>query len=415
LTLESSGRNGGWLHAFGYDLAGNPTTFKGVTQTFNSNNQNTAVVHDGEGNPATHGRNGLGWDPENRLTAYGATLTAGYTTGRLRAWKQTAAGRTYFLYDGAVPVVEMDATGGVTATNTFGAGGLLSRRSGGTSVFYTFDPQGSAAQRLDSAGAVLSSHVWDAYGTGQSTPLTADVFGYGAQWGYYTDVETGLQLLTYRYYDPGGRFFTRDPIGYRGGVNLYGYSANRPVDFVDPAGLATVSVNASSTTTVFGLTWWYGVSLVMEIGGNADVGLVVNGGYSGTLPGQTDEIAAQITGGGESWGIGTSAGIGFGAGFNNPAANPRPLQAGGPTVMPAFGSFAGVGPGGGVQAGEDHNGNRFIGGGWIGPTFGAGGYAGNDYSWTLGSFSLRPILLPMRDFIEGLFGWGPKKAKRPRR
>jgi hypothetical protein len=152
LTQQESTRNGAWLHGFGYDLAGNPTTFKGVSQTFNSNNQNTAVVHDGEGNPATHGGNGLGWDPENRLTAYGATLTAGYTPGGLRAWKQTAAGRTYFLYDGAVPVVEMDATGAVTATNTFGAGGLLSRRSGGSSAFYTFDPQGSTAQRLNGAG-----------------------------------------------------------------------------------------------------------------------------------------------------------------------------------------------------------------------------------------------------------------------
>ena len=48
------------------------------------------------------------------------------------------------------------------------------------------------------------------------------MFGYGAQWGYYTDVETGLLLLTNRYYDPGtGRFLNRDPIGSAGGLNLY--------------------------------------------------------------------------------------------------------------------------------------------------------------------------------------------------
>jgi hypothetical protein len=39
-----------------------------------------------------------------------------------------------------VPVVESDATVAVTAVNTFGANGLLSRRSGGSSTFYTFDP-----------------------------------------------------------------------------------------------------------------------------------------------------------------------------------------------------------------------------------------------------------------------------------
>jgi len=37
------------------------------------------------------------------------------------------------------------------------------------------------------------------------------------------DVETGLDLLTQRYYDPQqGRFVTRDPIGYKGGLNLCG-------------------------------------------------------------------------------------------------------------------------------------------------------------------------------------------------
>ncbi|MCA1592098.1 MAG: RHS repeat-associated core domain-containing protein [Acidobacteria bacterium] len=66
----------------------------------------------------------------------------------------------------------------------------------------------------------------------------SDPFGYGAQWGYYTDRESGLQLLTHRYYDPqSGRFLTRDPIGYRGGINLYAYVNNSPVNFADPSGL----------------------------------------------------------------------------------------------------------------------------------------------------------------------------------
>jgi len=66
----------------------------------------------------------------------------------------------------------------------------------------------------------------------------SDPFGYKAQFGYYTDNETGLQLLTYRYYDPSkGRFLTRDPIGYVGGQDLYTYVSNDPVSWVDPLGL----------------------------------------------------------------------------------------------------------------------------------------------------------------------------------
>lgn len=66
----------------------------------------------------------------------------------------------------------------------------------------------------------------------------SDPFGYGAQWGYYTDRESGLQLLTHRYYDPqAGRFVTRDPSGYAGGFNLYSHVQNNPLAYSDPSGL----------------------------------------------------------------------------------------------------------------------------------------------------------------------------------
>jgi uncharacterized protein RhaS with RHS repeats len=45
-------------------------------------------------------------------------------------------------------------------------------------------------------------------------------------------------LATNRYYDPTeGRWLTRDPIGYAGGLNLYGYCSGNPVNLVDPLGL----------------------------------------------------------------------------------------------------------------------------------------------------------------------------------
>ncbi len=65
-------------------------------------------------------------------------------------------------------------------------------------------------------------------------------YGYTAQWGYYTDVESGILLLTHRYLDPAtGRFLTRDPIGMDGGVNLYEYVGNNPVNEDDPSGYQT--------------------------------------------------------------------------------------------------------------------------------------------------------------------------------
>jgi len=231
LTQESSTRNGGFTDNFGYDSAGNPTSFKGLAKAYNSNNQQTGTgfVHDGNGNPTTYGGTTLTFDPENRMTAYGSLLTAGYSGDGVRAWKQNASGRTYLLYDGIIPVVEVDPSGVAIATNTFGVIGLVSRRVSNSTTFYSFDSEGNIAQRSDGSGGVLSDHLFSAHGTSLNGTLN-EPFGYKAQFGYYTDTETDLQLLTHRYYDPNaGRFLTRDPISYVGGINLYSYVENNPL------------------------------------------------------------------------------------------------------------------------------------------------------------------------------------------
>lgn len=52
-----------------------------------------------------------------------------------------------------------------------------------------------------------------------------------------TRANAGLILCTHRFYDPtNGRWLTRDPIGYEGGINLYGYVGNDPSNRWDPLG-----------------------------------------------------------------------------------------------------------------------------------------------------------------------------------
>jgi len=95
-------------------------------------------------------------------------------------------------------------------------------------------------QRLDANENILSASAYDAWGN-PLVPNPNDPFGYDAQWGYYTDNETGLLLLTHRYYDPTqGRFLTRDPIGVIGGVNVYGYAGNQVINGIDPEGWSFV-------------------------------------------------------------------------------------------------------------------------------------------------------------------------------
>ncbi|MGE2767112.1 RHS repeat-associated core domain-containing protein, partial [Escherichia coli] len=50
---------------------------------------------------------------------------------------------------------------------------------------------------------------------------------------------TGLHYNLFRYYAPEcGRFISQDPIGLRGGLNLYQYGPN-PLIWIDPLGLAS--------------------------------------------------------------------------------------------------------------------------------------------------------------------------------
>ena len=63
----------------------------------------------------------------------------------------------------------------------------------------------------------------------------------------------GLDLMRARFYSPStGRFIQPDPTGLNGGANLYAYTANDPVNLVDPAGLVALrepGVNASKGNT----------------------------------------------------------------------------------------------------------------------------------------------------------------------
>ncbi len=176
LTGETSSRATGTL-SYAYDGGsgtgpGNPTSFKGAANTFNADNQvtNAGYAYDGAGNPTTYKTAALTFDPENRMTSYAGTVqTDGYSGDDLRAWKQSAGSKTYFLYDGTQPVCEYSGTGTLLASNTFGADGLVSRHTSAGSIFYTFDERGNVAQRLSSTGAVQSSDLYDAYGASRLT------------------------------------------------------------------------------------------------------------------------------------------------------------------------------------------------------------------------------------------------------
>lgn len=239
LTQESSTFGTGYTLAHAYDSNSNLTTLRGATLTYNSKGQlnTTGMSFDNNGNPTTYAGTSLTFDSANRLTSFGTAMTAGYRTDRLRAWKQASGTTTYFLYDGNELLCELDSSGNVIRTYTNGADGLVSSNTAAGSIFYTFDHRGATVHRLDGFGNIVSAHGSDAYGADLNSE--ADPYsGFGAQFGYYHDAETGLFYLQNRYYDPAtGRFVNRDPIGLGGGTNRYGYVSGNPVGGIDPTGL----------------------------------------------------------------------------------------------------------------------------------------------------------------------------------
>jgi RHS repeat-associated protein len=126
-----------------------------------------------------------------------------------------------------------------TAGNTVYTPGVSQRSSIGDRYFHE-DWLGSTRYLTDSSGQAPTAYRFDAFGA-QSAAAGPDTTSlkFAGGWGYQSDVAMGLQLLGERYYDPTvGRFFSPDPIGFAGGMNLYGYCGGNPVGMVDPSGLS---------------------------------------------------------------------------------------------------------------------------------------------------------------------------------
>ena len=115
--------------SFGFDYAGNRALVNGLTIPFNSDNQNSGGGYgfEGNGNPTTYNGTSLSFDPENRVTAVGSTSTATYRADGLRATKTVGSTTTYYLYDGAEPIIEMNSSGTVTARPLVRSGWAMGR------------------------------------------------------------------------------------------------------------------------------------------------------------------------------------------------------------------------------------------------------------------------------------------------
>jgi RHS repeat-associated protein len=106
---------------------------------------------------------------------------------------------------------------------------LLAKGSDGTSsAQYEYGPFGELLRRT-------------------GTMATNNCFRFSTK---YQDEETDLLYYGFRYYNPcTGRWLSRDPIGERGGKNLYGFVGNQPIGYIDDLGKEAVSTTPPQTTS----------------------------------------------------------------------------------------------------------------------------------------------------------------------
>ena len=171
------------------------------------------------------------------------------------------ASETRYVYDGMRVIQERTSNGVPTVAYTRGPdlsgtlegaggiGGLLARSEWDGSAwsrhaFYHSDGVGNVTALAVPNGndiALAGSYRYDPFGRLIGTPTGLAAINTQRYSSKDWHNASGFYYFGYRFYDPATqRWLNRDPIGEEGGVNLYGYVENDPINGIDPLGLSSI-------------------------------------------------------------------------------------------------------------------------------------------------------------------------------
>jgi RHS repeat-associated protein len=185
-------------------------------------------------------------------------LEFGYDERSRRITKRVLTGSNYetlietrrFIWDGWLMAGEVIEKGSSTETKTYlwgwdvsgseegagGVGGLIAVHNTSGVYFPIYDGNGNTRHLWGATeGTVVDSADYGPFGELTQSPTTDhSPFWFSSK---YWDQESGFLYYGYRFYNPEtGRWLNRDPIGERGGINLFGAIYNAPTDSIDTDG-----------------------------------------------------------------------------------------------------------------------------------------------------------------------------------
>jgi len=219
------------------DPSGNTRT---NTYQVSLSGSSSTLSYDANGNLISDGVRTFEWDGANRLTAvnqgtHRSEFTYDGWSHRVRIVEKDNAvvsSDSRFLWCGSTLCEERDGPGATVMRRFFEQG----MQESGAGFFYSTDHLGNVRELTDATGAIRARYDYDPYG--RATKLSGDKDSVFTFAGLVNHPPSGLLLANYRAFDTGlGRWICQDPIGLAGGVNLYGYVGNGPVDWPDPLGL----------------------------------------------------------------------------------------------------------------------------------------------------------------------------------
>ena len=206
-------------------------------------------AYDSRGNVTNNGSISFTYDRAERPVSISGAASGSFVyDAHGRRVKQVTGGQTiYSVYSSGGTLLYRDNATTSTATDYIRMGGRAIARVRGSHVEWTHaDHLGSPAAATSAAGAVLWREDHTPFGEARQGP-TQNVDNEGFT-GHIADAASGLVYMQARYYDPLiGRFLSSDPVGFATGgpayFNRYAYTANDPVNMVDPTGMASCPVN----------------------------------------------------------------------------------------------------------------------------------------------------------------------------